>query len=135
MATRLELWPDLLLLSIFPFMSARCHNHRTPPLCVVRGKRIGQAGYLDPLITRQRLATKTQQKIAKNQCKNRQRSPSKFMDYILNVQKYFYVTYVMANMPTTYFHSPKRFVCNAVGTRKGRKKGDLPRKEDRRPFA
>ena len=42
--------------------------------------------------------------------------PLKFMDYILNYQKYFHVTYVMDYMAITFFYFPKIFLCNG-GTR------------------
>ena len=45
------------------------------------------------------------------------------MDFILNIQKYLYVTYVIVYMPITYSYSPKIFLCNAVETRKGHEKG------------
>ena len=38
--------------------------------------------------------------------------PLKFIDYILNSQKYFHVTYVMDYMAITYFYSPIIFLCN-----------------------
>ena len=71
--------------------------------------------------------------------------PSKFMDYILKFQNYFYVTYIMVYMPITCFHSPKLFLCNTVPCRdleyvnflcswKAMRRGDVPRQEDRRPF-
>ena len=48
----------------------------------------------------------------------------KFMDFILNVQKYFYVTYVMVYMPITYF-LPKYFYVTRWRQGKTMRKGDV----------